>query len=1237
MRTLACLAVFSLLAPAARADGPGAAPRTAAERSDYRSTSLHADVVAFAEALAKLSPAVRLDTAGTSSEGRKLPLLIVADPPVSTPREVDGRTVVLAVGNIHAGEVDGKEALLMLARDLATGKERSLLKHFVVLIVPNFNPDGNEKLGTRNRPGQNGPPEAGLRANAQGLDLNRDFVKLESPEVRALVRLMNRWDPAVVIDTHTTNGSFHRYAITYDGPRHPAADSRLVDFVRGTLLPDVSRRLEKQDGLRSFFYGNFSRDRTRWEMYPAQPRYGVQYVGLRNRIAILSESYTYAPFRERVQASRAFVRNCLGYVAENKEKLRTLLSAARDATVSAGKAPRPSDEVALRQRTAPFKEPVVIAGFVEETKDGRRVATERPHDYRARFLGRCEPTLSVVRPFGYLYPAALTAVTETLQRHGIEVDELREGVELDVEVYRADRVVRGERLFQKHGLVTVEATARKEARLVPAGTVLVRTAQPLGTLAAYLLEPQAEDGLCAWNYFDAGLKEGADFPVLRLPAPAAPLTAPARPLPEERPRKKPIALEALQAGTLPTFGGRSTGGITWLDDDHYLQTREGKLQKVHALTGRSQPLYDQEKFARGLSAVPGLSRRAGGGRGRGGSLPMNEQRTAAVINHDNDLYVCPLDGGKPVRLTKGPESEELASFSPDGKWVAFVRGNNLHVVEVATQKERKLTQDGGELVFNGKADWVYFEEVFGRNRRAYWWSPDGRHLAFLRFDDAPVKKFAVVDSIPVRQRVDSTPYPKAGDPNPRVKFGIASVAGGPVRWAGGKYPEDATLIVRAGWAPGGERAYFYVQDRAQTWLDFCTVGTEGGEPAVLFRETTKAWVEDPGPPTYLKDGSFLLPSERTGWRHLYHFSKEGKLRGAVTGGEWEVRRLHAVDEAGGWAYFSGTRDANTATNLYRVRLDGSGLTRLTNGSGDHAVQVSPKGNLFVDSWSDNETPARLRLCRGDGMLARTLDTNPVRALDAYELLKWEPVQVKAPDGFLLEGMVLAPPRIDPKRKYPVWVKTYGGPHSPSVRDTWSAGRVEDQALARAGYVVFRVDPRSASGKGACSAWTAYRQLGVQELKDLEAAVRWICQRPYVDPARVGISGHSYGGYVAAYALTHSKLFAAGIAGAPVTDWRNYDSIYTERYMNTPQQNPEGYDRSSAVKGARDLHGRLLLLHGLLDDNVHVQNTLQLADALQRADRDFEMMIYPQARHGLIGRHHRRLSLEFMQRALRPQP
>jgi hypothetical protein len=513
------------LAPATAlaADPAVSAPLlTIAEKSGFKATARHAEVMEFCEALARRSPRVRLTELGKSGEGRKLPLLVLADPPVSTPEEAarNGKLVVFAMANIHAGEVDGKEALLMLARELSTPGDRQLLEHLVIVLAPIFNADGNERISRDHRRGQFGPEEGvGIRENAAGLDLNRDYVKVDSPEVRALIRFFNRWDPVVFIDCHTTNGSHHRYTITYEGPVCPAGDRRVITLVRDELLPEVGRRLEKRSGYRSFYYGNFAAGHDLWETVPAIPRYGTHYFGLRNRIGILSESYSYAPYHDRILATRDFVRLIFEYAAENRKKIAGLLRDAREAT---------PDVVAVRHRMTPLPAPVTVLGFEEEKKDGRTVATARPRDYTARYLGVAESTLSVRRPDAYLFPASCAPVTENLRRHGIAVEELREEATVDVEIYRIDKA-RKTGTYQKRPLVAVEATARKEERRLPAGTILVRTSQPLGSLAAYLLEPQAEDGLCAWGFFEEAVQEGKDYPVLRLPAKAALKTRPLDP------------------------------------------------------------------------------------------------------------------------------------------------------------------------------------------------------------------------------------------------------------------------------------------------------------------------------------------------------------------------------------------------------------------------------------------------------------------------------------------------------------------------------------------------------------------------------------------------------------------------------------------------------------------------------------------------------------------------------------
>jgi len=321
--------------------------------------------------------------------------------------------------------------------------------------------------------------------------------------------------------------------------------------------------------------------------------------------------------------------------------------------------------------------------------------------------------------------------------------------------------------------------------------------------------------------------------------------------------------------------------------------------------------------------------------------------------------------------------------------------------------------------------------------------------------------------VPKDQSVEVCAYPRPGQANPLVRLGIVSVAGGPVRWVDlSGYTEGTYLITGAGWMPDSQRVYFYVQNRIQTWLDLCAVNRSGGKPERLLRDSTEAWIESPGELTFLKDGSFLLSSERTGWKHLYLYDKKGQLQHAVTEGQWEARTLHCVDEENGWVYFTGTRDSHIAENLYRVKLDVGTIERLTQRSGHHRVNVSPNGKRFIDSWSDCATPTRTMLCNGDGAHVRTLDTNPVYQREEYEFGEYRQFQIETSDGFLLEAGLLTPGDFDPNCKYPVWFTTYGGPHAPTIRETWSGGRAWDQMLAQMGALVFRCDPRSASGKGA---------------------------------------------------------------------------------------------------------------------------------------------------------------------------
>ena len=1197
-----------------------AEPRTVAERTNYAETSRQVDVVAFGESLAKLTPKIHISTFGTSGEGRPLALWILSDPPIDSPEAAakSGKPVVLAFANIHAGEVDGKEALQALARDLSFDKDTTLLKKLVILFVPNLNADGNETIDPKHRREQNGPKAGvGLRENAAGLDLNRDFVKLETPEVRALVRLVTKWDPLLVVDCHTTNGSKHRYTLTYDGPRHPAADPRIIEASRTRILPDIAKRVKRATGFDTFTYGNFENEHTVWESYPATPRFGVQYLALRGCIGLLSESYTYATFSDRVKASAAFVLASFEYVAENAAEVKKVAAEARN----------PRSRVALRTKAIAYDTPATVLGFDEPNK------SEQPKEHVVKMLTKVVPTLEIDLPAAYIVPVNCKEAIEVLKRHGIVLEEFREQLTVEATSYRITEFKQAERAFQAHKLTTVEVAPAKIEVVVHTGSVLVRTAQPLGMLAAFLLEPQSEDGLTAWNFFREFVAPNATHPVIRLATVPLALTGPVAVLPEDEPKKKPITLETL-------LGGRGPGGglfgvtIDWLPDgEHFLQSKQGKLAKVEARTGKAEPYFDAEKLRLSLKALKDMPAMAIEALVRSPFYRWNMDRTAILFDLGPDLGLAFIDGSPAVRLTTSPAGKEFVSLNPDGTSLAFVRAANLYAVDFATKVETKLTTDGGGEILNGKADWVYEEEIFNRNGKAFWWSPDGKSIAFLRFDDAPVKKFAIANPFPNAGGLELLAFPKAGDPNPTVKLGVVKAAGGPVQYLDlTGYAPESTLISRVGWLPNGT-PFAYVQNREQTWLDFLTWPKTAEKPVKLFRETTKAWVEDLGEPHFLNDGSFLILSERTGWKHLYHYAGDGKLLRQITDGPWEISSIHRFDESDGFIYISSTKDGSARSNFYRVSTGGEGeVKRLTEGNGTHRVSMAPRGNLFVDRFSDESTPTQAALVEIGRGAIRTLDANPLRNRDEFVQGKTERVQVSMKDGFQLEAAVTYPPDFDAKQLYPIWVLTYAGPHAPTVQDGYNS-RLFEQVLAQSGIVVFRVDPRSASGKGAISAWTAYKKLGVGELKDLEEAVAWLAMNPWADAKRVGISGHSYGGYITAFALTHSKVFSAGIAGAPVTDWHLYDSIYTERYMGLPKDNKAGYEASSVVKAAANLHGKLLIIHGMIDDNVHLQNSAQFIDALQRAGKQFEIMIYPRSRHGIGGPHYTRLQIEFIQRVM----
>ena len=677
------------------------------------------------------------------------------------------------------------------------------------------------------------------------------------------------------------------------------------------------------------------------------------------------------------------------------------------------------------------------------------------------------------------------------------------------------------------------------------------------------------------------------------------------------------------AGTAPRY--------SWADDQQHLlfEEEDRKVWIDPATWEESEPVAAAESepesydgLAEALSAAGAPPERAKKLAARdvtqadnGGHLvKLGDERWFAQRNHVGGWALA-------HRLTGSEDGElELEELSPFGYRLAFVQGNDLVVVDTLSAERRELTGDGSKDVFNGKLDWVYQEEVYGRGRfKAFWWSPDGHHLAFLRLDETAVHDFTVIDHIPkgnFRVEAEVTRYPKVGDPNPVVALGVADAAApSSVRWIDlSAWAADEPLVVRVDWAPDG-RLFFQVQDRVQTWLELVEADPATGATRTLLRESSAGWVNRGESPRWLADGTFLWTSERSGQRHVYRYRGDGTLLGPVTEGDWSLVEIEDLDEATGRMWFTATIDGAVDSNLYRIGLDGRGLVRLTQGRGRHTVHWNGARTMFLDRCSSLTEPTHVSLCDGEGRVLRELGSAAVPDLEHYATSRWELLTIPARDGFELDAALLPPVDFDPAKRYPVWLPTYSGPDAPSVSNSWNASSW-NRFLAQNGVMVFQVNVRSASGKGQAVTESCARRLGVQELADLEDAVDWLCAHRSADPRRIGITGASYGGFMTAFALTHSDRFALGLAASGVYDWRMYDTIYTERYMSTPERNPDGYALTSVLEAAGNLKGHLMLTHGTMDDNVHLQNVIQLAFALQKAGKDFELMLYPESRHGI---------------------
>jgi dipeptidyl-peptidase 4 len=721
---------------------------------------------------------------------------------------------------------------------------------------------------------------------------------------------------------------------------------------------------------------------------------------------------------------------------------------------------------------------------------------------------------------------------------------------------------------------------------------------------------------------------------------------PAEPLPKltvERLHSEPAL-----SGTLPTR-------LEWHPDGRRLTflRRAGETHRLlatDAATGVTDTLLDGARVRLPGSDAP-LSLASATWLPDGRSL---------LVPAGGDLHVVDPATGAVRPLVRTPEAEEHAEASPDGRRVAFVRKNDLFVVDVATGNETRLTRDGSDTVLNGKLDWVYEEELASRSGQAFVWSPDSRSVAFLQLDQSRVPTFPIVDFVPVRNEVEWQRYPKAGAPNSVVRLGVVTLspdgAPGPARLVSFE-PDDCYVLPQLGWTPDSRHVAFQHMNRAQDALDLrlLPVPASPSEPLgtarTVLTERSTTWLNTFEAPLFLRDGRlFVWKSERDGFAHAYLCDLAGACRG-VTRGSFTVdgRASSAgagaplvLDEPSGLLYFTATEKNPRERHLYRVRLDGSGLSRLTREDGTHRTLVSPGGRFYADTWSDARTPPRVWVASTDGRKRWSVEENAKPPILDFERGTVELVELAAKDGTLLYGALVKPAGFDPARRYPVVVRVYGGPHAQTVTDSWSVAPPIAHLLASHGFLVWSLDNRGMAARGVAFESAIHRDLGRRELEDQLQGVAWLRSLPFVDPARIGITGWSYGGYMTLYAVTNAPgVFRAAVAGAPVTDWRSYDTIYTERYMGTPEGNPEGYEASSPLRRAARMDADLLLIHGSADDNVHLANTMAFVGELIKAGRPHALQVHPRQPHGFRPKEDRvsrdRAVLAHFQRTLQPGP
>jgi dipeptidyl-peptidase-4 len=637
----------------------------------------------------------------------------------------------------------------------------------------------------------------------------------------------------------------------------------------------------------------------------------------------------------------------------------------------------------------------------------------------------------------------------------------------------------------------------------------------------------------------------------------------------------------------------------WADNNNLLLMKEGKLWVVDAQKGTEREAVDADKTTPKLAPKP----------------------TAYFKN--KNLYIKINDAE--VQLTNDDAAEVNPTTSPDGNYVAYTKNNNLYAININTKKETRLTNDGSELILNGYASWVYMEEILGRQSqyRAFWWSPDSKNIAFFRSDDTQVPEFTITDATGLHGYVEKMHYPKVGDKNPEVKVGIISPDGGNTIWSDFNEKDDQYFGMPI-WKPDASSLLVQWMNRKQNVLKIWEVNPATGTKLAFYTEEQKTWIDldNNDRITFLESGKgFILQSDVSGWKHLYYYDMKGKLINAITQGKFTVTNLNKIDEKNGVVYFTARSKENSArSDFYRVNLNGKKLQRLTFGDYTHMItSISPDGSFFVTNYSNATTATRSALVSNSGKIIKELGNSKGAEFDSFILAKTEVIRVKSDDGLYdLPMKVTWPINMDKTKKYPVLINIYGGPNAGTVMDSWGLSSTQ-QFYAKEGLIQVSMDHRASGHFGKEGVNYMYHNLGYWEMKDYSTMVKWLEANGNADPQKICITGFSYGGYMSCYALTYgSDVFTHAMAGGSVTDWTLYDSHYTERFMGTPADNAEGYKTSSVLSYIDKYKGNLQIVHGVIDENVHMQNSIQLISKLQDAKKDFEFMVYSGGRHGWGG-------------------